>query len=90
MAAATTPPTSKKLPPVAAVPIRKKRGSDPLAARHTAAMHTAVAKSKQAQAMPRQPYLSIRIIVSRRETAMRDDNMLPGELQPALRENSCR
>jgi hypothetical protein len=53
-------------------------------------MHTAVAKSKQAQAMPRQPYLSIRIIVSRRETAMRDDNMLPAELQPALRENSCR
>ena len=84
MAPATTPPISKKLPPVAAVPMRKKRGSDPFAAKHAAAMQTAIIKSKLAQVMPRQQNLPIQTIVSRGETAMRDDTMSARRLQPAL------
>src|SRR5438067_8427181 len=89
IAPATTPPISKKLPPVAAVPIRKKRVSGAVAARATAVTNKAVAKSKLAQEMPRQPYLRLGIIVSRGETAMEDDSMPVWRLQPALREKHC-
>jgi hypothetical protein len=82
MAPATIPPISKKLPPVAAVPIRKKRVSGPVAATARAAMQTAIIKSKLAQAKPRQQYFRIPIIVSRGETAMDDDTMLHRRLQP--------
>jgi hypothetical protein len=85
MAPATMPPISKKLPPVAAVPIRKKRASGAVAAIARAAMHTAIIKSKLAQAKPRQQYFRIAIIVSRGETAMEDDTMLLRGLQPNRR-----
>jgi hypothetical protein len=66
-----------------AVPMRKKCGSEPFAARHAVAMHRVAVKSKLA-AMPRQSYLRIRIIVSRGETAVGDGTMPLRRLQPAL------
>src|SRR5690349_9388984 len=67
IALATTAPILKKLPPVAAVPIRKKRGSDPFAARHAVAMYRATMKAPLTRATPRQPHLRIWIIVSHGE-----------------------
>ena len=91
IAPATTPPISKKLPPVAAVPIRKKRVSGVVlvAAIATAVTNKAAIKSKLAQVMPRQQDLPIQTIVSRGETAMRDDTMSARRLQPALWEKRC-
>jgi hypothetical protein len=85
MAPATTPPISKKLPPVAAVPIRKNRASGAAAATARAVMHTPIIKSKKAQAKLRQQYFRNPTIVSRGETAMDDDTMLHRRLQPNRR-----
>jgi hypothetical protein len=52
-------------------------------------MQTAIVKSKLAQVMPRQQNLPIQTIVSRGETAMRDDTMSARRLQPALWEKRC-
>ncbi len=75
IALATRPPTSKKLPPVAAVPMRKNRGSWA-----SAAAHSDVAKNKLAQTSPRQICHST--LVSRGETIIGDDTMLHRRLQP--------
>src|SRR5690348_11744793 len=89
MALAMMPPISKKLPAVAAVPIRKKRASS------AAVVLSSAAKTKLAQTMPRQQILRHQTIVSRRETAMGDDSMLPHRLQPdrpvypAAPDNGC-
>src|SRR5579885_3610906 len=76
IALAMTPPISKKLPPVAAVPMRKKRVS------WAAAAAPSAAKSKLAQTMPRQPRRTSRKTVLHGETAMRDDTMPASRLQP--------
>src|SRR5205085_8847575 len=75
IALAITPPISKKLPPVAAVPILKYRVSS---ARAAAASRPA--KSKLAQRRLRQQCQTL--LVSPRETAMGDDTMLDRQLQP--------
>src|SRR5713226_2517914 len=81
IALATRPPISKKLPPVAAVPIRKKRGSCA-----SAAAPTDAPKSKLAQTRPRQRCHTT--FVSRGETAMGDDTMPHRRLQPGCRRPS--
>src|SRR6266446_1060172 len=75
IALATRPPISKKLPPVAAVPIRKNRGSWA-----SATAPSNVAKNKLAQTRPRQ--ICQTILVSRGETVMGDDTTLHRRLQP--------
>jgi hypothetical protein len=84
IAAATTPPISKKLPPVAAAPIRKKRVST-----WAPTLETSATKSKLAQAKLRQYWLSTQRFVSRGETAMRDDTMLARRFQSAVRDVVC-
>jgi hypothetical protein len=74
-----TPPISKKLPPVEAVPIRKKRGS---VCAH--APEGKAKKSKLAQARPRQQWFSTQRLVSSGETSMGNDTMLAKRLQPTI------
>jgi hypothetical protein len=72
-----TPPISKKLPAVAAVPMRKKRAS-------SAAMmpDARAAKNKLAQTKPRQNHLCNVRFVPPGETAIGDDSMVVRCLQP--------
>lgn len=66
------PPTSKKLPPVDAAPIRKKSVS---VCAHAPKQTT---KSKLAQANPRQQQLITRLLISAGETAMANHIMPMG------------
>jgi hypothetical protein len=77
MALAMMPPISKKLPAVAAVPMRKKRASSAA----TVTEHK-TAKSKLAQTKPRQNRTGNVFFVPRGETAIGDDNMVVRCLQP--------
>jgi hypothetical protein len=77
IALATMPPISKKLPAVAAVPMRKKRASSA-----ATALPSSAAKTKLAQTKLRQHIARHATIVSRRETVMDDDSMLATRLQP--------
>jgi hypothetical protein len=77
MALAMMPPISKKLPAVAAVPMRKKRASSA-----AAVTEHKTAKSKLAQTKPRQNRARNVFFVPRGETSIGDDNMVVRCLQP--------